>query len=48
MPLFALVPDVDEVLRIEDLRGHTFDTALLLPNSFHSALLTYRAGIPER
>ena len=48
MPLFALVPDVDEVLRIEDLRGHTFDTALLLPNSFHSALLAYRAGIPER
>ncbi len=48
MPLFALVPDIDEVVRVDDLRGRAFSTALLLPNSFHSALVAYRAGIPER
>jgi heptosyltransferase-2 len=48
MPLFALVADVDEVLCIDALRGRAFDAALLLPNSFHSALVAYRAGIPER
>src|SRR5579864_3647037 len=47
-PLFALVRDVDEVLATEELRGRSFQAALLLPNSFHSALLAYRAGIPER
>src|SRR4029453_4678642 len=25
-----------------------FDTAILLPNSFHAALTAWRAGIPER
>lgn len=25
-----------------------FDTAILLPNSFHTALTTWRAGVPER
>jgi heptosyltransferase-2 len=30
------------------LRGGTFDVAVLLPNSFRSALTVARAGIPER
>ena len=57
-PIFRLVPEVDEVLTIErrswfelgtaDLRGGAFDTALLLPNSLHSALMVVRAGIRDR
>ncbi len=31
-----------------ELAGRTFDTALLLPNSFYAALLVSRAAIPER
>jgi len=31
-----------------DLAGRGFDTAVLLPNSIHSALVAARAGIPER
>ena len=31
-----------------ELAGGDFDTALLFPNSLHSALLGLRAGIPER
>ena len=31
-----------------ELAGGAFDTALLLPNSMHAALLASRAGIPER
>lgn len=31
-----------------ELAGGEFDTALLLPNSMHAALLVSRAGIPER
>jgi heptosyltransferase-2 len=31
-----------------ELAGGQFDTALLLPNSMHAALLVSRAGIPER
>src|SRR4029079_12809410 len=31
-----------------ELREGRFDTAILLPNSFFSALSVYRAGIPER
>jgi heptosyltransferase-2 len=31
-----------------ELAGRDFDTALLLPNSMHAALLASRAGIPER
>jgi heptosyltransferase-2 len=31
-----------------ELAGHSFDTALLFPNSLHAAVLAARAGIPER
>jgi heptosyltransferase-2 len=31
-----------------ELIGRAFDTALLLPNSMHAALIAARAGIPER
>jgi heptosyltransferase-2 len=31
-----------------ELAGRDFDTALLLPNSMHAAILVSRAGIPER
>ncbi len=31
-----------------ELRGKPFEAALLLPNSFHAALMAQRAGIPER
>lgn len=58
-PLFSLVPGVQDVVRLEDehdghdtshrgLQDRGFDTALLLPNSFHAALLASRARIPER
>ena len=55
--LFGLVPDVNGVVTLEgrgwfdlgaDLRGRDFDTALLLPNSLHSALMVARAGIGDR
>ena len=50
-PLFTLSREVDEVVVIANdgpslLAGR--DTALLLPNSFHSALMVKRAGVPER
>ena len=50
-PLFTLVRDVDEVITLRDdqpwpLAGR--EAALLLPNSFHSALMLARARIPER
>lgn len=46
--LFRLVPSVNEVIdaRAAALRG--FDAALLLPNSFRSAWMVKRAGVPER
>jgi heptosyltransferase-2 len=44
-PLFALVPDVDEVIT-GPFAG--YDTAILLPNSFHSAMSVARAGVRER
>ena len=55
-PLFRLVPDVDDHLTLErrwrDALGALarggFDTAILLPNSFQSALLVSKARIPER
>jgi heptosyltransferase II len=46
-PLFSLVRDVDEVITAPaPLAG--FDTAILLPNSFHSAMSVARAGVRER
>src|SRR5580765_4705597 len=43
-PLFSLVNGVE-------VNAHPlsdYDTAILLPNSFHSAMLVSRAGVPER
>jgi len=48
-PLFSLVRGVDDVVPLDRsgaLDG--FDTAILLPNSFHAALLVARAGVRER
>jgi heptosyltransferase-2 len=50
-PLFSLVPGIDDVVVIPPrgaapLSGH--DVAVLLPNSFHSALTAARAGVRER
>jgi heptosyltransferase II len=50
-PLFQLVSGVDRVLSTDGgigLGRGRFDAALLLPNSFHAALVAFRAGIPER
>src|SRR5260370_30434384 len=52
-PLFTLVPGVNDTLVLgpgaaEGLEGKGFDTALLLPNSTRAALVSRRAGIPER
>jgi lipopolysaccharide heptosyltransferase II len=49
-PLFDLAPGLDGIMDVEQLNNvdMEFDTALLLPNSFRSALLVKRAGIPER
>jgi lipopolysaccharide heptosyltransferase II len=49
-PLYGLVPYVASVVSSDDeaaMRGG-FDTALLLPNSFRSAFLAWRAGVPGR
>jgi heptosyltransferase-2 len=53
-PLYETVSEVDAVRMSQgfqadrrDLRGR-FDTAVLLPNSFASALAVYAAGLPER
>ena len=58
-PLFTLVDGIGDVVVLEhrssvtrdfaaDLAGRSYDAALLLPNSFQSALTVWRAGIPER
>ena len=50
-PLFTLVGDVDEVVTLPKNGPYPLDgcdAALLLPNSFHSALMVARAGVPER
>jgi heptosyltransferase-2 len=58
-PLFTLVPEVGEIVVLERagsagvaaarrLRDERFEAALLLPNSFQSALTAWRANIPER
>jgi lipopolysaccharide heptosyltransferase II len=48
LPMFALVGDVNGAIPVSDLRTRAFEAALLLPNSFHSALMAFRAGIRER
>jgi heptosyltransferase-2 len=58
-PLFHMVPGVNDVIAFvprpagwreaaAQLRGRGFEAALLLPNSFQSAFVSARAGIPER
>ena len=48
-PLFGLVPHVQDVVVLErSPLGSRYDTALVLPNSFRSALIVSRDGIPER
>jgi heptosyltransferase-2 len=49
-PLFTLIDGIDHVCDVagEDLRTRSIDEALLLPNSFHAALIAWRAGIRER
>jgi heptosyltransferase-2 len=53
-PLFRLAPSVDDTLVLggrddhDHLRSGGFDVAILLPNSFQSALAVWRGGVPER
>jgi len=50
-PLFSLVREVDDVVVLPRRGPYPLggsDIALLLPNSFHSALMTARAGVRER
>lgn len=55
-PLLRLVPGVEEVIArtgrdrdtIRTLKTRGFEEAIVLPNSFRSAWLTFRAGIPIR
>jgi heptosyltransferase II len=46
-PLFQIVAEVNDVIAVDRLDG-SFDTALLLPNSFRSAMTVKKAGIAER
>jgi heptosyltransferase II len=45
--LFQIVADANDVIDVGGLDSR-FDTALLLPNSFRSALIAKKAGIPAR
>jgi lipopolysaccharide heptosyltransferase II len=58
-PLFSLVPGIDEVVELKRGRTPfsavgqkglrpLFDVAILLPNSFHTALTAWRASVHER
>src|SRR6202035_398692 len=53
-PLFEMVTGIDEVITLvdSDEKGFgmylSFDTPILLPNSFHAAVIACRAGIPDR
>jgi heptosyltransferase II len=47
-PLFSLAPGVDEVVTLPAPALAGYDTAILLPNSFHSAAIVARAGVRER
>jgi heptosyltransferase II len=47
------VPGIDDTIVLDKSLGKStaplpFDTAVLLPNSFHSALQAWRGGVPER
>ena len=53
--LFRAVPGIDDVLTFKGKKDETaqlkagrFDTAILFPNSFRSAWIVRRAGIPQR
>jgi len=51
LPLFSMVPGIGELVELgkrERESTRRFDTAILLPNSFHAALTAWRAGVPER
>jgi heptosyltransferase-2 len=54
-PLFSMVPGIADVIVVGDrgaavaaLRSRSYDAALLLPNSFNTALIARRAGIAAR
>lgn len=50
-PLFGMVRDVDEVIALGSPGqsiGRDADAAILLPNSFHAAVVAARARVPER
>lgn len=57
-PLFTMAPGVDEIVTLEGrraarhdadlLRAGRFEAALLLPNSWRTAMIVRRAAIPER
>ena len=46
--LFAMVPQVDESVSPEQIGATGSDVAILFPNSFASAWMARKAGIPER
>ena len=49
-PLFSMVPGIDDVV-VLGKRGRVpfpADVAIVLPNSFHAALMAWRGGVPER
>jgi lipopolysaccharide heptosyltransferase II len=48
--LFTLVPGIDSIVSAEasSIRGSGASTAVLLPNSFASAWVAKRSGVPER
>jgi heptosyltransferase-2 len=51
-PMFSMVEGVDEVVTLPDqvsaLSERKFDAAILFPNSFSTARMVSKAGIPER
>jgi heptosyltransferase-2 len=53
-PLYSLIAGIEQVVVLDGaadaaaLRAHGYEAALLLTNSFKTALLARRAGIPER